>query len=196
MSFMTLVEEFRYAMRHPGVRSGWWVSIVALGALGLVAVLWWWPTQREHDRVLDRIEFVRREIITARQSEQIARAFEKARAEIPLIQKKLDSGAGQAQLVDGLTQLARRSGVRLLAESYEDSRIKSASYQPLVADIAIQGSYGSLRIFLAGLSTLPLWGELQEIKLERMRDTAVLKGQLRLVLFRRLPAAEPGASAS
>lgn len=194
-SLAAVMGELHYATRHSGMRAGLWVLAAACGALGLIAVFLWWPAQHAHEEALARVESLRREIVLARQSGEIARAFEKARASIPLIRKKLESSTGQAQLVDSLGQLARRSGLQLLSESYEDGRI-NGMYQPLVIDIAVKGTYGSLRTFLAGLPALPLWGELQEIKLERAREGNALKGQLRLVLFRRSSAPTAGTSPS
>ena len=175
--------DLRYSARHPWARAGLW-AVGAAAVVAAAAVAAWWPAQREHAALEDEIASKRAGLVQARQAEELSRAYAQARSAVAALEKKLQHGATQAQLVENFARLARKHGVKILAETYDEGRNPGA--QPaLSAELTVQGSYSALREFLRELSALPTWSELHEVRLETVQGTATQKGRIRIVTYRR-----------
>src|SRR5262245_9454431 len=184
--------ELRYSARHPWARAGLWAAgASALLMFGAAAL--WWPAQRERLALEGEIAAKRRALVQARQSDDLARAYVQAHAAVAVLDKKLEHGATQAQLVENFARLARKHGVRIAAETYDEGRNASGAQPALSAELSIQGSYPALREFLRELSALPTWSEVHEVRLETVRGAAVQKGRIRIVTYR---GAAPGPGRS
>lgn len=178
----------RYAARHPVARAGLWAGLVAM-VLMVLALAWWWPAQRAEQGLNNDITAKRRALVQMQQADELLRRYEAARKAVPLLEKKLEQSISQAQLVESLARLARQRGVRVLSETYDEGR--SAGGQALLlAELTVQGSYPMLRDFLRDLPGLPMWTEVQEVRLEGARGTAQIKGRIRIATWRRPPAGD------
>jgi Tfp pilus assembly protein PilO len=172
--------DLRYSARHPWARAGAWACGCAL-----VAFAAWWPEQREQAALEEAIVSQRRTLVDARRTEELARAYLQARKEIAALDRKLGHAATQAQLVQDFARLARRHGVRIVSETYEEGR----GVQPtLSAELAVQGAYPALRDFVAGLAGLPTWSEVHEVRIESARGAKLQKGRVRIVTYRQAAA--------
>lgn len=170
-----------YSFAHPLVKAGLVTCLV--GALLLAAaVLVWWPAQRSNLELTERLAAERRALVEARQAGELASIYARNLQAVPQLEKKLAAAVDQTQIVDGLGRLAREHGIRVLNQNYAERRGKADG---LVVELAVEGSYVSVRNFIHGLSTLPVWIELHEVQLDRSGDAGVVKGRLRMVSFRR-----------
>lgn len=193
MSRRRWLDDLRYSARHPWARSGLW-AVAAAGMLAVVAASAWWPTQRQHAALEEEIAAKRRDLVQARQAEELARAYEQARGAVAVLEKKLQHGATQAQLVENFARLARKNGVKIVAETYDEGRGGTGAQPALSAELTVQGSYPALREFLRELSTLPTWSEVHEVRLETVQGTGTQKGRIRIVTYRRAAPGEARAS--
>jgi len=180
------VADLRYSARHPWARAGLWTCAVA-AVLMLVAVAVWWPERHDRAALEDAIAGKRRELVQARQADELLRTYAQARKEVALLEKKLEHAATQSQLVENFARLARKHGVKIVSETYEEGR--AAGAQPMLnAELSVQGGYRALRDFLQDVSTLPTWSEVQEVRLESVQGAATQKGRIRVMTYRRAPA--------
>ncbi len=182
-----LREQLHYATRHPLVRRIAWVD-AALLALVLATTGFWWPAHSAHRAVLAQTEETRRLMVEAMHSAELARAYQRAAQAVERIERKLDVPVKQAALVEALGKLARKHGVRIVSESFDEGKMQG-SYQATVLDLSVQGKYGEVRAFLGEVSTLPTLVVIQEARLERLRESAgSIRAQLQLVAYRALTA--------
>jgi hypothetical protein len=174
--------ELRYNARHPWARAGLLVFAVTAALLAAVLAMWW-PAHLNQNDLEQQILAKRRSVARAQQSEELLRAYERSRKEVALLERKLQHGATQAQLVQGFARLARRHGVRIVSETYEEGR--NAAAQPaLSGELAVQAAYPALRDFVRELATLPTWSEVQEVRIETAHGAATQKGRIRIVTYR------------
>lgn len=172
----------RYDARHPWARSGAW-TCAATAVLALAVAALWWPAQREREALEGAIAAKRRELIQAQRAGELVRAYAQARVRVASLEKKLRYAATQAQVVENFARLARKHGVKILTETYEEGRNPGA--QPsLNAELVVQGGYPALRDFVRDLSALPTWSEVQEVRLESARGAAGQKGRIRIMTYR------------
>lgn len=172
-------------MRHPFVRLGVGVAAAAAVATLTVYLAFWLPAEHAHQALIADIDVKRKGIVTALHAHDVVRAYNQAQKILPSLERKLENAGGQSDLVNHLEKLARKRGVKILSESYEEGKSKGP-YAPLHLDIALQGGYPALRAFLRDIPALPAWGEIQELRLERSREGAgQIRAQMRLVTYRR-----------
>jgi len=158
-------------------------ACAATAALLLVAVAVWWPAQHERAKLEDTIGGKRRELVQAQQADELLRAYGRARTEVALLEKKLEHAATQSQLVENFARLARKHGVKIVSETYEEGRAGGA--QPMLnAELSVQGGYPALRDFLRDVSALPTWSEVQEVRLESVQGATTQKGRIRVMTYR------------
>lgn len=168
-----------YSLRHPLVKAGNVASLVAAAALAAAAA-YWWPAQRADAALTERLAAERRALVEARQAGDAARNHARNLRDVPLLEAKLAAAVDQTRIVDGLARLARAHRVRILDQGYAARRDNKG----LVVELAVEGAYGSVRNFVHGLNTLPVWIEVQEAQLDRSGGTGGVKSRLRLVSFR------------
>jgi len=177
-----------------------------------VAGLWinWWPNNARRAQLDDAISIERGKIVRQHGELDLLAAYVRARTDVEALESKLDYAATQAQQVSDVAQLARKQGITVVSQSYE-MRIPKASTDhskdgdsksdhskddhskdapTLNTELLVQGSYRSLRNFIALVPSLPSLTEVQEVVLERARDANVVKGRIRLVTYRRATAKE------
>jgi len=178
--------DLRYSARHTWARAGLW-ACAAAAVLAFVVLAFWWPAQREQAALEDKIISKRRTLIQAQQADELSSAYARAHKDVALLGKKLQHAATQSQLVESFARLARKHGVKIVSETYEEGR--AAGAQPMLnAELSVQGNYPALRDFLHELSSLPTWSEVQEVRLESVQGAATQKGRIRVMTYRHAPA--------
>lgn len=180
-----LLEHSRYAARHPAIKVALAGLLILLVVSG-IAFGYWWPAHREQQTLVAQIETQRRVAVEAMQAGEIARAYHSAKSAAEALERKLNASTGQADLVKSIERLAARRGVRIVSQAFEEAKTKN-EHSPLFLDIGLQANYSSLRGFLSDLHGLPVWVEVQEVSLERSRDSGTIKAGLRLLTYRRVP---------
>lgn len=185
-------DQVRYGMRHPRLRLACYASGATL-VLGIGVVAgYWWPAARAHASLQRDIATARQAVVAAMSAHEVKQAYEEAAKALPAIEQKLSRGREQSDVVDQLNRLARRRGIRIVSESYEEGKAKTA-YVPLYLDLVLQGSYAEMRRFLTDVATLSAWGEIQEARVEGMREhPGAVKAHLRLVLYRPATSTKAG----
>ena len=186
LSFARWGGDLRYSARHPWARAGAWACVLTAGLM-LAALAAWWPAQREQAALEDAIASKRRGLVQVQQGHDLLAAYTKASKDVALLEKKLQYAATQAQLVENFSRLARRHGVKIVSETYEEGR-GSGTQPALIAELSVQGGYPALRDFLRDLSSLPTWSEVQEVRLESASGAPTQKGRIRIVTFRQAPS--------
>ena len=184
--------DLRYSARHPWARAGLWACAAALLASG-AAFAAWWPEQRAQALLEESISAKRRALVEERRAEALAQAYREAHAGTAALEGKLRHAATQAQLVQSFARLARRHGVRVLGETYDEGR-KAGRHAQLGAELTLQASYPALREFVAELATLPTWSEVHEVRIENAQGAAVQKARIRIVTYRQAAEARKGST--
>ena len=178
-----VVQNFRYAARHPLVRGAFIALAVTSAALVVVATL----------ELLAGNELAARESALSEQahalqdrgrSNGLLETFRRVSADVARIDAKLDYAATQGQLVQDFAELAARHHVTILNQSYEDGR-RNGTLQALQSELTVRGSYRALRGLLLDVPALRAWTEVREVTLERARDAGEVNGKILLVTFRR-----------
>lgn len=175
--------DIRYSLRHPRVKP---LLIAALSLsiiTAIAAAVVWYPASAEMDTLRRDVEAQRRAAVSAVYAGQLAAAYEQAARVLPELEKKLDHTFTQADLVTDLGKLARKHGLKLVSQSFEEAKIKNG-YQPLRIDIGLQGRYADLRKFLLGLQTLPSWMVVEQAAFRRQGEGRLVKVQLQLLTYR------------
>ena len=133
----------------------------------------------------ERFALQRRALADARRGHELAAAYAKASRDVASLETKLRFGATQSQLVASFARLAREHGIKIVSETYEETRGAQAA---LSAELAVQGDYPALRDFLRSLSALPTWSEVQEVRLDSAQGAAGQRGRIRIVTYRQAAA--------
>lgn len=173
------------AARSPHVRATAMADVVLLVVFVSIVLAYWWPKASAEQALAAKIEETRRAVTDAMQANDVLSAYARATRATEAIERKLQAPVKQAQLVQSLAALARRHEVRIVSESYEEGR-RQAEYVPLFLQVALEGRYAAIRGFLGEIYALPLWVEVEDARLERLREPAgLMKAQLRLRVVRR-----------
>lgn len=179
-----LLENWRYAARHPAVKAAL-ASLSLLLIMAGIAFGYWWPAEREHRSLMAQIDTQRRAAVETLQAADVARAYRTARSAADVLEQKLNASGGQADLVKSIERIAAKRRVRIVSQAYEEAKAKG-DFAALYLDIGLQADYPSLCEFLADLHTMHVWVEVQEMNLERSREhSGLIKAGLRLLTYRR-----------
>lgn len=186
------LSEWRYCLRHPWARVGVLLSAVLALAVGGLCVNWW-PNNARRMQLDAAISAERREIARQHGDLELLAAYVRARTDVEALESKLDYAATQAQQVSDVAQLARKQGITVLSQAYDIRAPKgpddpSKDAPALNTELVVQGSYRSLRNFIALVPSLPSLTQVQEVVLERAREANLVKGRIRLVTYRRATA--------
>jgi len=176
--------ELRYILRHPRVQSALIAAFASTGLLLLVVLAYWLPARHATQSLVGEIDHYRRIAHDKRYSTELAAAVKRASAQIAEIEKKLDQNAVQSVLVQHLSLLAKRHGLRILTSSYDEGKPQDG-FQPMSHELAVQGGYSGLRGFLAEIPSLPTLTVIEDSTITRNRDGGSLKATLFFRTWRR-----------
>lgn len=176
--------ELRYVLRHPRVRSALMATVVSMAVLLLVVLAYWMPARHATQSLVDEIDHYRRIAHDKRYSAELAVAARRASAQVAEVEKKLDQNAVQSVLVQHLSQLAKRHGLRILTSNFDEGKTQDG-FQPMSHELTVQGGYSGLRGFLAGVPALPTLTVIEECSITRNREGGSLKATLLFRTWRR-----------
>ena len=179
-----VMQKLRYSLRSGIVRLGAAATLLT-ALLCLITVLaWWGPAQREQSDLQQQIASKRSATVNAVRMSNVAHAQRKAMQSIVLLEKKLEVHAGQAELIQGIAKLAERRKVRVISQSFDEGRAQQGD-AALYLELGLSGSYTGVRDLLADFSTLPMWIEVIETRIDRNIEAGgAIKAQLRLLTYR------------
>ena len=179
------LDDVRMSLRHPVVRLGVVASVVGVVLVLGVGGALWWPVYSEVDGLQSKIDGTRRQAVERLYIAQLSEAYAGTARRISEIEQKLNTPTVQISLLNHLNELARKHGVRILSESYEEGKVQSG-YAPLYHEITLQGNYPRLRSFLLDIGSLPTLSVVQEAALNRSDEAGrSIKAQLRIVTYRK-----------
>lgn len=178
-----IVRMLRYGMRYSRVRNGLFAMAVGI-VLVLVTAVYAWPAQRETGRLLIEIEKTRRTIANDVIARQLTKAATNAERELAHLEPRLHVQGAQLLLIKRFTELAKRLGMQIVGESYEEGKPKDG-YTPLHHELNLQGNYSAMRQYLNELHKTPTLTLIQEASFNRSGTSGQVKVRLRLVTYRK-----------
>lgn len=176
--------EFRYALRHPRVRAALVVLSISLVILFLVVLAYWLPVRHATVSLTEELDHYRRIAHDKRYSAELAIAVKRATLQVEEVEKKLNQTAVQSVLVQNLSILAQRHGLRILTSNYDEGKVQDG-YQPITHELSVQGGYSGVRGFLADIPSLPTLTVLEDSTITRNRGGGSLKAVLLFRTWRR-----------
>lgn len=181
--------EFRYALRHPRVHAALVVLFISLVILSLVVLAYWLPAHHATASLAEELDHYRRIAHDKRYSAELAIAVKRATLQVGEVEKKLNQTAVQSVLVQNLSLLAQRHGLRILASNYDEGKAQDG-FQPINHELSVQGGYSGLRGFLADIASLPTLTVLEDSTITRNREGDSLKAVLLLRTWHRSSESE------
>jgi hypothetical protein len=180
----TAKRSLHHALTHPAVRAGLCALAVALAALSAAAV-WARVAAGELSDARVQLDAKHRSAASAARAQALYNAYHETQQRLaahdrrrPPSPASLDKPT-QAQLVQAISQLAERSDLTLLNETYDPLREHGESGWRV--SLAGQASYPAVRAFVGGLPTLAMPVHAERIRIDATRDGgAVLKVQMLL----------------
>lgn len=176
--------EFRYVLRHPRVRMAVIAFLVSLATLFLVLLTYWLPARHATQSLTEELDHYRRIAHDKRYSVELAAAVKRVSVQVSEVDKKLDQSSVQATLVQHLSQLAQRHGLRIQSSNYDEGKTQDG-FQPIHHELSLQGSYSGLRGFLADIPSLPTLTVIEDSTITRNREGGSLKAALQFRTWRR-----------
>lgn len=184
MMSMQLLPQLRLATRFPYNRLGVRVLPVVFGVFLLMLIVIWWPVASKHNGLSEQAASMRTELISVIRLNELSNEYKQARQAVQQVESKLDRVIPLSEFVERLNNLAQQNQVQIISESRTIGKIRSG-YLPIYQELNIEADYTSIRRFLAGLSNLPTWTLVQELRLTRQKNTTNLKASLTLVTFQK-----------
>lgn len=174
----------RYFMRCKAVQHAMFATLAAAIICIVIVLTWWGPAKREQALLLRNIDAKRAAKVEAVRSAQITSAHRKAVHAVALLEQKLEVRTGQADLIQGIARLAAKRGVRVMAQSFDEGRVQRGDAQ-LYLELGLLGDYTSLRSLMSDFTTLPMWIEVVEARLEHSGESgSPVRAQMRLLTYR------------
>lgn len=175
----------RYSLRCRAVRLALGALLMAALCCLAIALAWWAPVRREHEQLARTIDAARQARLSAARLQDAARAEQQVRPTVLALERKLQTHAGQADLIQGIARLAAHRGVRVVSQAFDEGKPQADLRQPLYLDLGLVGDYAALRHLSADLATLPMWIEILEERLELSAPGSTqVRAQLRLLTYR------------
>ena len=178
------LNNMRYVMRHPLLRTGVVTTLALLAGLLIVSLAWWGPMKLEQWNTAAAIDARQLALQDAQRAAQLSKANSNAMTTIALLEKKLHAELNQAQAVQLLSQLATRQKVRILSQSFETGK-KQDQIETLYIDLTLLGDYHGIKGMLAELPRMNGWIEVLEANMANAaKGGKQVKCQLSLAIYR------------
>lgn len=184
-------DEARFCATRPAVR----LAALAAGAgavlLAVVVGAQWLPAYRAHGARVAEAAALRAEIRSVLLARQVRDAYRTGLAQVDAWEQRLQGGASRGAVVAAVSVLAQRSGLAVLSQALRDGE-HPTGVRTLQQELVLEGPYGGLKAFLAGLGALPSWTEVRTAQVEPAGgDATRLHAVLRLVTYREAKAEAP-----
>lgn len=166
-----LLRSTRHARTHPAVRTGQLALVLAAVVLS-GAAFHAWQVAGKLAAAQSRLNEQRRVAVQGERTRALLIAYRSSLlrlAELP--QRHSPSPAAvpsQAQMVQAVSRLAERSGLKLLNETYDPLAERGVSGWRI--SLAAQADYPATRAFLNGLAALPMPVQTERVRIDTMRD--------------------------
>lgn len=184
INFLKLISILRYSLRCRQVRYAMYAMIFGVTTCSLIMLLWWGPAKLAHANLIHNIDAIRALKVEALRVGQVARGQREALPAVTLLEKKLEAHSGQAELMQGISRLASKRGVRVVSQAFNEGKAENGD-APLYLELGLSGDYTALRRLTGDLATLPMWIEIVEEHFERASESGPLvKLQMRLLTYR------------
>jgi hypothetical protein len=183
----TLLGFCRYALLQPKVKRAAWAACLWLALDLLVLALFWGPAAFQHYRLEKGIQDYRRAEREARQAAENSQQYGELVKRAAGLEAKWETPVTQAGLIESLTRLSAKNGLRVVSQDFDVPPAKGGG-QSFRQNLALEGSYASLRHFLAGLEILPSLTVVEQSRLEREgEDASRVRASLQLSTFTKSP---------
>lgn len=182
-----LLQQLRYAARFPLTRYGLFALPVALLLLAIIWLWLWRPLAVQHDELGRSVNDTRQELLAMIRLNELRNDYESTLHAVEAIEAKLERVIPLSEYVERLNRLAREHDVQIINESRQTGRVQG-NYQPIYQELVLEAKYESIRRFLSGLSSLPTWTVVNEMRLDKQRNSRLLKASLMLVTFQKQAA--------
>jgi hypothetical protein len=169
---------FRYALLHPKVkRAALAASFFLVLDLVLLAVFWG-PAAFRYYRLEKGIEDFRQAEKTTQQAREEAQLYGQLVKRVKVLESKWDTAVTQSGLIKSLTKLSAKNGLKVVSQDFDVAAARGGG-RSFKQNLALVGTYTSLRRFLEDLENLPTLTVVQQARLERVGEAG---GQVRAIL--------------
>ncbi len=176
-------ENIWYSLRHPLIKAGMAASGAAITLAIVVCFGYWMPVRNDINSLSESVNLERKRIVDDTRSVQIYNAYLSAIKQLSAIDKKINSPAGHADLVNNIDSIAIQRKVTIISESYDEGKERNG-YTSLYMELALQGDYQGLNEFLVDIRGLPTWTVVGEGSISRLAGQQdLVKAQLRLITY-------------
>jgi hypothetical protein len=183
----TLLGFCRYTLLHPKVKKAAWAACLCLVLDLLVLALFWGPVAFQHHRLEKGIRDYRRAEREARQAVENSQQYEQLVKRAASLEAKWETPVTQSELIESLTRLSSKNGLKVISQDFDVTPGKGGG-QSFRQNLALAGSYASLRHFLAGLENLPSLTVVETARLEREGLAgSEVRASLQLSTFTKFP---------
>ncbi|MFP4610485.1 MAG: type II secretion system protein GspM [Thiohalophilus sp.] len=176
--------QLRYTARFPATR---YALLVLPAVFLLLFIVWlgiWRPVAVEHARLSASVAETRQTLMSLMRLNELHDEYQYTLKAVEEIETKLERVIPLSEYVERLNALARESEVQIINESRQVGKAQEG-YLPVYQELVLETGYASLRQFLSGLSSLPTWTVVNEMRLDKQRDSDLLKANLVLVTFQK-----------
>ena len=181
----------RYAARYPKTRYGLLALPLAVAGLLVILLLLWWPVANQHAVLSQSVEQSRRALLSVIRLSEMRNEYRNVLHAVERIEAKLDKVIPLSEFVDRLNGLARQNQVQIVNESRQVGKPHNG-YLPIHQELVLEADYAAIRKFLSGLSSLPTWTVVNELRLARQSNSRQLKANLVLVTFQKQSGEQGG----
>lgn len=150
----------------------------------IMVFFFWLPVANRNQELLDSVEHSRRDLVSIIRLNELSAEYKSTLQAVEQIESKLDRVIPLSEFVERLNGLARDNQVQIISESRHVGK-QHNGYLPIYQELVLETGYSSIRRFLSGLSTLPTWTVVKEMRLAKQRDSGQLKANLVLVTFQK-----------
>ncbi len=180
-------KRLRYASRYPLTRYGLMALPVVMLVLIITWSFFWLPVANRNQELMESMKDSRQELVSIIRLNELGTEYKSTLQAVEQIESKLDRLIPLSEFVERLNGLARKNQVQIINESRHVGK-QHNGYLPIYQELVLEAGYSSIRRFLSGLSTLPTWTVVKEMRLAKQRDSDQLKANLVLVTFQKQSA--------
>ena len=182
-----LKRQVMYAARFPATRYALFVLPAVLLVLLAIWLLLWRPVVSQHVELQTSVNETRNSLISLMHLQEMRDDYDKTLQAVEAVETKLEQVIPLSEYVERLNSLAQQHQVQIINESRQTGRVQD-DYLPIYQELVLEAGYESIRRFLSGLSSLPTWTVVNELRLDRQRESRLLKANLVLVTFQKQQA--------
>lgn len=172
-----------FSFRHSRVRFGAYLFLITLLCSIIITLTVWLPVHNDYSTAWAQNVQFKSDIHKVNLRDKLAAAYKLNKKHISQIEKKLSIKNSQAGIINDINQLAQRSRISIVSESYDEGESVNG-YNLLNQNLVLEGGYSSIRQFLRELEHLPVWTIPQEVRLKILNDNQKrIRASLKLTIY-------------